>query len=256
MTIRYCTVCGKPIPEGFRNYRYCSDECRRKSRSAYQVKWAREHYKSKANQKQGIQSSQASSIVAKKESPKGKVPSKHTSLVPDQEAPNSGRKLSQTKPHVNNSDVIIGEKRDHLTAIRPTQRHHNGSTVWEWRCECGALVYKTLDSVEATTDNKCPRCVRNDKLLQTVHMLEQSRDNQERKNKSILGSIISGKLARNNSSGIRGVSWLSSRQCWIAYIFVNGRSKVLGCFDSIEEAADAREKAVVALYGSPEKEND
>ena len=39
---RKCLICGNPIAEEINgNTKYCSDECRRKSRSAYQIAWAR-----------------------------------------------------------------------------------------------------------------------------------------------------------------------------------------------------------------------
>ena len=59
--------------------------------------------------------------------------------------------------------------------------------------------------------------------------------------------IRSGELVRNNTSGVRGVSW--NHKKWVAYIQVNKRQKVIGYFDSKEEAAEARAKAVKEIYG-------
>jgi len=50
-------------------------------------------------------------------------------------------------------------------------------------------------------------------------------------------------LYKNNTSGRTGVSWCSSRGKWQAAIMVSGKTKVLGRFDSFDEAVLAREKA-------------
>lgn len=47
----------------------------------------------------------------------------------------------------------------------------------------------------------------------------------------------------NNSSGITGVSWDSVRFKWRAYINVDGDQKLLGFFDSLQEAINKRSQA-------------
>ena len=42
-----------------------------------------------------------------------------------------------------------------LTAVRPTEERKNGSVVWEWKCNCGNTVYKTLKAVKRSS---CPNC--------------------------------------------------------------------------------------------------
>ena len=49
------------------------------------------------------------------------------------------------------------------------------------------------------------------------------------------------RLGKNNRSGVNGVLW--DRGCWVARIKVNGKSKHLGRFRCLEDAAVAREKA-------------
>lgn len=50
-------------------------------------------------------------------------------------------------------------------------------------------------------------------------------------------------LRADNSSGVVGVNWHSQNGRWRAAITVAGKSLHLGCFDSIEAAASAREDA-------------
>lgn len=43
----------------------------------------------------------------------------------------------------------------------------------------------------------------------------------------------------NNTSGYRGVSWDRSKKRWRARVTVNGKPQFIGCFESLEAAADA-----------------
>lgn len=56
------------------------------------------------------------------------------------------------------------------------------------------------------------------------------------------------KLAKNNSSGHKGVSYEHGRS-WVAYISAGGGQKRLGRFKSKEEAIAARLSAAEALHG-------
>lgn len=50
-------------------------------------------------------------------------------------------------------------------------------------------------------------------------------------------------IALNNTSGYKGVAWDKSRNKWVAYIKLNGKTKNLGRFSTKEEAIAARELA-------------
>jgi len=55
------------------------------------------------------------------------------------------------------------------------------------------------------------------------------------------------RLPLNNTSGVKGVTWLKSRQKWVAHLQLNGRKKHLGCFDTVEDAEKARKDAELKL---------
>ena len=52
----------------------------------------------------------------------------------------------------------------------------------------------------------------------------------------------------NNTSGITGVTWDKAKKKWAAQISVYGRNKLIGRFDNIEDAAQAR-RAAQRKYG-------
>jgi hypothetical protein len=55
-------------------------------------------------------------------------------------------------------------------------------------------------------------------------------------------------LRKNNTSGVKGVHWNSKRSKWIAQITIEGTPKNLGYYETIQEAAAARNKAVIDLW--------
>lgn len=50
------------------------------------------------------------------------------------------------------------------------------------------------------------------------------------------------KLASNNTSGVKGVTWNSSKNKWMARCSVNGTRKHVGYFDSIASAEEALDR--------------
>ena len=50
-------------------------------------------------------------------------------------------------------------------------------------------------------------------------------------------------LQRQNTSGYKGVSWRKDSNKWRAQLWVNGKSYNIGCFDTKEEAIEARKQA-------------
>ena len=51
------------------------------------------------------------------------------------------------------------------------------------------------------------------------------------------------RLHKHNTSGYKGVSWLSRRGKWRAYIFVNYKQQHIGLFNSADAAREARVNA-------------
>lgn len=58
------------------------------------------------------------------------------------------------------------------------------------------------------------------------------------------------------SSRHKGVSWRKNRNCWGAYIHVDGKTRYLGSFVTEEEAAQAYNAAALATWGAFARLND
>lgn len=59
---------------------------------------------------------------------------------------------------------------------------------------------------------------------------------------------INQRIRKDNTSGVRGVSWVKLSSCWKAQISVNGKKKSLGYFSSIDGAVEAYKKAETTYF--------
>ena len=57
------------------------------------------------------------------------------------------------------------------------------------------------------------------------------------------------KKRSDNTSGVKGVSWDSSRRKWRARIKINGKTKLIGRFNDINDAELAIRKARNEVHG-------
>lgn len=152
---------------------------------------------------------------------------------------------------------ITGERRGHLTALSATSHRRNGATIWAWRCDCGAVVFKPISGVGSGLSTMCPACARRLKSEQASAMAASvQRDSETNMIPAALESLRAGKLTRNNTSGVRGVSWHNGSRKWVARISDNGKTRTIGYFTSLDEAAQARAEAVLKKYGASSNEED
>lgn len=57
------------------------------------------------------------------------------------------------------------------------------------------------------------------------------------------------KIPLDNTSGVKGVCWHIRKKKWSAYISINKKQRVIGLFDNIEDAKQARLQAEMKHYG-------
>jgi len=126
------------------------------------------------------------------------------------------------------------------------KRHKNGTLMWECECRaCGrANVYLLGYSLRAGHYKSCG-CKHDQKRDAGVRAHVQI-DSVEGTRKSALRA----KLHAGNKSGHKGVKWLESRQCWLAYIGFRGKQVNLG-YHPTKELAIAARKAGEEKYHKP-----
>jgi hypothetical protein len=63
-------------------------------------------------------------------------------------------------------------------------------------------------------------------------------------------NTFNSKICKNNTSGVKGVSYNKRDKKWVASIKINGKKSHLGSFDNKEEAIKARLKKSIEIQGT------
>lgn len=144
---------------------------------------------------------------------------------------------------------ISGMWFDRLRAIEPTGKKdsENGSYLWLCECKCGnKKIVSEGDLVSGTVkscgclgkENSIKNGKRAGETIKEKYCIEGTNVNN-----------LTAKTPKNNKSGIKGVSWDSRNEKWIAQIGFKGKNFYLGRFDTKEQAAEARKEAEDNLHG-------
>lgn len=139
-----------------------------------------------------------------------------------------------TTGHSRKKIDLTGQRYGKLTVLAPAE-NVGGRTAWRCRCDCGReAVVKTVH-------------------LRSGHTKSCGCQNGPDGPRSALGlTYIDGTCAemvaartvrRNNTSGVPGVDWWSSKQRWRAMICFKGRRHYLGSYARFEDAVKARKRA-------------
>jgi len=98
-----------------------------------------------------------------------------------------------------------------------------------WAIAYGALGDEEIDHVDGDRTNN---------RLTNLRVASRSENQHNRK------------IARHNTSGFKGVSWMARDKLWRARIGVGGKRHRLGDFGTIEEAAAAYARASAEMHGA------
>ena len=146
---------------------------------------------------------------------------------------------------------INGQRRGHLTAIRQTDKRYKNSTIWVWRCDCGAEVEYPARLIKSSNSRTmCPTCAEKFKAEQAAQIRNRIERFETGCPVKTADAIRNGIPTKQNSSGVRGVTYDHHLKKWRARIDVKGKTITLGNYDTLEKAAAARNAAVAEIYGS------
>jgi hypothetical protein len=130
---------------------------------------------------------------------------------------------------------IANQRFGQLTALRREGVSKDGRKKWLCRCDCGNLIVASVSNLKTGHTRSCG-CLRDREYRTMV-------------DGTCLEVIASGKIYKNNTSGIKGVSYHSRTNSWIATIRFCKRTYYLGKYKTIIEAATARRLAEEKFYG-------
>lgn len=141
---------------------------------------------------------------------------------------------------------MTGEKIGRLTFLKVSGSDEGGRRIWLCQCDCGNLVEKTIN--QARYSPSCG-CIKKGAASKT---LEKNAEKLRYLDGTCINSFFQ-KLSKNNSSGIKGVTWDKTRQKWQAQIMFKRKAYNLGRYDKKDDAIRARQSAEKELFGEFEK---
>lgn len=137
---------------------------------------------------------------------------------------------------------LTGKKFGELTVIKKENAKTGVNAKWLCSCSCGNTTVVIQSGLTSGCTTSCG-CVHKKKASGRI-----------KKNMGIVegtnvSHILSKKVSKSNTSGIRGVSFRKAKGKYQAYIGFKGKLYNLGYFSDIKEAAEARKKAEDEIYG-------
>jgi len=132
---------------------------------------------------------------------------------------------------------ITGQTFGRLTAIRPSEKSCHTGVIWECECSCGNEVLLPTSRLLCGKTRSCG-CFQVDTFTQSCNDLAE----RVLVEGTRLTALIM-KVPKNNTSGVKGVSWIKESQKWKTVIKFQGKVIQLGRFEDIEDAIKARQKA-------------
>lgn len=141
---------------------------------------------------------------------------------------------------------ITGQVFGQLTVISlHRQKVGTGETYWLCRCTCGKEIVAKRTALVSGSQSSCG-CVRREKAAQNMKQVHETTIFEGRN----LTAMQQAKANSNNrSTGTRGVSYISTRKVFVAYLRANGHyySKT---FRILEDAIEYR-KYLEDIYSKP-----
>ena len=147
--------------------------------------------------------------------------------------------------HITNlrKEDITGKTFGRLKVVRATEeRTDTGSVIWELQCECGKMVYKTVNELKTGRILSCG-CLYRETRKDCTTYRKDFVDN------TCLSSIVAGKTpSARNTSGHTGVYMDKRSGKWQAYINYKKKRYYLGFFDDINDAIRARKEGEARIH--------
>ena len=136
---------------------------------------------------------------------------------------------------------VTNQRFGRLVAIAPTKQVKNHSVVWECLCDCGNTTTTRLDTLISGDKQSCG-CLAIETKINQANAIRAG-NHVDSTNVGCIAAALEGVVFKNNTSGVRGVSWHKGMSKWQARITFQGKTISLGYHDDIADAAAARKEA-------------
>ena len=131
---------------------------------------------------------------------------------------------------------LAGQRFGKLTVLAPAEKVGR-YTAWLCRCECGREAVVATRKLRGGETKSCG-CLKPDGIPRPTYI-----------DGTCPEMLAAAKIARkNNTSGVPGVDWVTSKRLWRAAICFKGKRHYLGCYRRFEDAVKARKRAEEELF--------
>lgn len=146
------------------------------------------------------------------------------------------------------SKDLRGQKFGRLSVVKETEKRDkdNRAVIWLCRCECGNMCEVASTDLRQGMVRSCG-CLK--KEWQHKHGKEIGEATKEKCIEGTNVRNLTSKLPKNNTSGIKGVTWDKAKNKWHAQIGFKGKNYHLGRYANKEDAIYARKEAEDHLFG-------
>lgn len=132
---------------------------------------------------------------------------------------------------------LTGQRFGKLTVLTPAE-NVGSRTAWRCLCDCGREVVAKTCHLCAGHTKSCG-CQNSRAALGLTYI-----------DGTCVEMLAAKTVRRNNTSGVPGVDWQTSKQRWRAMICFKGKRYYLGSYNRFEDAVKARKRAEEELHDS------
>lgn len=143
---------------------------------------------------------------------------------------------------------LTGQRFGRLVVVKDSGERSNGGILWECKCECGNKTMVRADRLKYGKTKSCGCLFKeviknNDKNIRNRSTNGFKKFVEEDSKEGTRLSVLKRGKPITNTSGHKGVSWDKENKKWRSYIQFKGKTIMLGSYDNIKYAIQARKEA-------------
>lgn len=146
------------------------------------------------------------------------------------------------KPRRWNAANLAGERFGKLLVMREEGRNDSGGVLWRCLCTCGNVCVVATKELRNGNTTSCG-CGNDENRAKNM----RARSEAIHVDGTNLATIASDKIRPDNKTGVKGVYQTKSGR-YKAVITFQGKTRNLGTFDELADAAEARREAELELF--------
>ncbi len=132
---------------------------------------------------------------------------------------------------------IVGQRFGKLVVVEKTTIKKGGNYLWLCKCDCGNEITTKKGRLESGETKSCG-CVRKQSEIKTLNLGR----NSDVKELTKIGNLDCA-MNKNNTSGVKGVSWNKSTGKWLAHMTFQRKKVLQKNFANKQDAINARKEA-------------